>query len=1265
MRAFVVLIGALARLLGIIAWFLLAVLVGVFVALQTEWARDGLRDTILGYLNNGIRGRVEVDRIGGTLPFSVELEGVRIFDPDGFETLSVERFAADIDLLQLLDRRVELARVEVLKPDLRLFDPAQRIAIARAFEPRTPSPPRPPRPDTGTPSPWIVRIGSVDFERARLGSLAPGLDVGLSQLDLSVAIIFGPNGLRWNDLAIDASIEAPTLLAWLFAGGGLSVRSSGLLGASSIDIQTFTAQVGPHAIGLEGLVDLQAPDRSRIDIDGLTVDTRGWHGVPAEAQGVAQGYGSVRTHRDGAQMQLVVFTPLGELWVQGGATLGDLAAIARGKAAPVLGEWSLAVEGAHLRVPESWAPPGSSMAEVVHAGQVELMVTVDGYALPTAPDHRLRGDVDIVAVAGDGAVGHALVRMRHLPANAKSPAGWGFRLEFDRMGLQPWLTMAGVPTVDGMAEQITARGILTLLPETPGGFELIVGGGLRGSLDGTLPASEPGAPPVIMRVGRAQSRFQVQWNGSGLPEVALFARTDQAAVFGAEADALAVRLFSGQVRDGGARFDAEVSGEVLRIGPLFIGDATVPIGADIGPELTLENVRIEPSVGRLMVGDAFMSGRVRGPLRIVAEGEHHRVRGTLVGTDLVAGPASTARADIDLDVRLPRLERPERLVGEAVSAEVTATLEGSRVTGGSETAVGAEMARVSAEVRWPRGFEGPLDLIASIEGERVRTPAAQTDRATGRIEGRIDPAGSTLETLIPRFALSAELDSALIVASPLLGRRPFKRVTVSASRVGAAPIPLVAHVDVDGEGIWSFDFQGQVTPPNARQPVSADIETFVLQQRGQDQPAIEIAGARLSPEGIISVTGLTVRGRDDSASRLTAGGYLDIVRGEVDANIDLVGIDIASFVGRFESFLNQPLLSQYGAGGRIDADIDMYGTLADPTLSLTLDLVAGSWQEARGLKAGIRFNAAPTGVTTTANASWREGLDNIVVDAELPGRWSLDPVGIVWDEGRTIRAHVDVREPDLAGAITTLGELGLMSEPPDLAGGVVASLDIGGRPGDASTRLSVATSGLVIAGRDDGDLTLDLDTASPETRVEFRWMRDSGARLAQVLATLPFTPVRALGQDDPVAYAITRMKAAPSTLSVDIPMTRLGDTPLAAFVTNIPGTIAIETDVQFEGTLVAPAISGRIDVAGLSLLPEASVTRIELLTALDTLNVGVSTLTGDGAEWLDGKLRLPVLSRFTQSPEPIFSLPMFGPSTSGGCCPTSATPRRSSCRTAR
>ena len=227
--------GLLKFLLWTVAIVLLLV-VGVFVFLQTRPGKDLVRDIVLGVLNDTFRGRIEVDEIGGFLPFDAELIGVRAYDPEGKIVLNVERVTADFHPFGLLDSRIHLSDVKVEQPTVAIFDAQDRMALLRAFEPRIPS-------TDDSPMPWVVEFERVQLVEGRLDGIVPGEDFALTELQLDVSLGLSAEGLQWPKVEVRGRPVGTSELVAMVGGdsqeaGLIVIRTSGGL---STEAPTTTA----------------------------------------------------------------------------------------------------------------------------------------------------------------------------------------------------------------------------------------------------------------------------------------------------------------------------------------------------------------------------------------------------------------------------------------------------------------------------------------------------------------------------------------------------------------------------------------------------------------------------------------------------------------------------------------------------------------------------------------------------------------------------------------------------------------------------------------------------------------------------------------------------------------------------------------------------------------------------------------------------------------------------------------------------------------
>ncbi len=1241
MRKLAIIAGALFRLLLLIALFLVAVVTGVIAALQTDWARDGLRDTVVGRVNEGIQGRLSVGRLAGTLPFEIVLEDVRIDDPDGAPVLRVERVSAGLDVLRLLDRVVEVDRVAITAPDLVLFDPQGAIALGRAFQPRQPRAPKPPAETSTAPElAWTINVRSIALTEARIEDVVPGEAVDLGGLDLAVAIRVDADGIHWTDLAVVASVTPSPGLAWLVPAGGLRIASSGVASARRIAVDAFDVQLGPHALSLSGGFEPSQGPSGRVAIGGLQLDTRGWPSLTPVLHGTVSALGELSLGETGLGMHLEALTPVGALTLQAGAAPAGEGFFG-GPAGLRLGEFDVQVLATDLGVPDALLAAAGDSGDALRRAVAEVAVRVDGRGLPGDPDHRAEGAVEVLAATADGEVGHALVTLRHLPVAGRIASGWGFRIDVDNLWLQPWLGLVGQPSLEGRVEDVGFRGVLSL-PASAGvggtagaGPEIILAGGVRANAFGAVLDADGVATPLS--AGAVRVRTQVDWDGRGVPVVAAFARLEDAYFGEVRAGRAVARVFSGAPGPDGVAVRGQAEVEDFAAGGFSLGEARIPLDGQLafreGEGLRLDRLEASPDVVRLAIAGTGGLQRARGELRLVAEGQRQRVNGQLRVTAPRFTPVGADEAEIALELWTPRVFGPVALTDGAIDGTVQLRADGGRLDGGATL---AEL-RLESAVGMARGIGGPVELNGRILADGFSGFDLRARHLGGLFGVRLVPGADDVADLIAELGLAVDIDDVRFVAPDLLARRPLRKVTLTTTRTEDGRLPLDLDVTLDDR--YAFETRAEVRLPRGGVGLSAAVEAFSLRDVEAQRNIVDIEGAMLTPEGIVSVSGLVIHGPEDGAGRLTAGGYLDLRQQEVDANIDLTSVDVAAFFQLGEALLGSPIAPGLDAGGRLSADLDLYGTLKDPTLAATVSLDDGRVGRSDTLGLQLAFEARPEGLQGSVEATWRATGARLVGSWRLPGRWSLAPVSIVWDDTRELTGRLELDDEDLGATLASLdAAAGGRVVPIALGGAAQLRFDASGRPGAAATNLALTTRGLVIDDFADADLDLRVGTRIPDTTVDLGLTRRDGQSMARLDGTLPFIASRALGAASPGAWVMERLRASPAALSLNIPSTTLGRTPAAPFVPAALAALGLGVGLKYEGTLGRPELRGHVDVSGLEALPDQSVTRIQLSTVLDVLHADVNTLASDGPQWLDADVQLPSLSRLLDKPETALQL---------------------------
>lgn len=114
------------------------VVVGIllFGALQLPQSKDYISEQLVQLFNDNYEGRIEVEQLGGTLPFSTDLYNVKIYSPDDTENpvLTVQRTRLRVGLWDLLQRNISIHALELDHPFVQLErNQADELTIESTF----------------------------------------------------------------------------------------------------------------------------------------------------------------------------------------------------------------------------------------------------------------------------------------------------------------------------------------------------------------------------------------------------------------------------------------------------------------------------------------------------------------------------------------------------------------------------------------------------------------------------------------------------------------------------------------------------------------------------------------------------------------------------------------------------------------------------------------------------------------------------------------------------------------------------------------------------------------------------------------------------------------------------------------------------------------------------------------------------------------------------------------------------------------------------
>ncbi len=239
----------LRRWLRRLLWALLLVLLVVAGlagiagrALQTPWARDALRGLIERRVSAAIHGRLRLAALGGRLPFSPLLAGVELCGAAGERLVRVERIGLEIDPWALLDGRIAIERLRLVRPQLWLQQTdAGQLDLLRALEPTAPGPQ-----DQQQPSQLALRIERLQLDGGR---------VALRRPDDQQVELTGLSALAWLDWSAGRlQLRLHSLAGrWLETGWPLQLAARAAVAGSRVDIHHLRLALGSSLLSAPAL----------------------------------------------------------------------------------------------------------------------------------------------------------------------------------------------------------------------------------------------------------------------------------------------------------------------------------------------------------------------------------------------------------------------------------------------------------------------------------------------------------------------------------------------------------------------------------------------------------------------------------------------------------------------------------------------------------------------------------------------------------------------------------------------------------------------------------------------------------------------------------------------------------------------------------------------------------------------------------------------------------------------------------------------------
>lgn len=1235
-----------------IAWLLAAIvllLLAVFVFLQTTPGRDLVRDLVVDVLNDTLRGRIEVDRIGGLLPFSAEIEGFRVYDPDGRLVLSVARVTADFHPLELLDRTVHLSDVLVERPEVLLFDEDNHLGLLEAFSPRVITP------DTEDP-PWLLTFEGIRLDAGTIERIMPGADsLSLKGLALDLTLGLRADGLQWPHLALRGRLEGPSPLADLF-GGELTLTTRGGFAGALVRVDTLELALAGHTVSASGFIDPSATpglaaslelSRVHLDLERLPEPLRAQLTIEGQTSpGAFDGAGRFALSQAGlATLELTATSPLAllRLWLSADLRLDQ---------PELLGDWAARIRLTDLALPASVA---ARLPEETRSSRLALLINADGtHAPPGRPGDggRLHLELDLIERREGAPPGRLrLVVDRQADLDAPAATAWSARMSVDEIGLQPWLQLANEPDLVGAIDHFFLEGRVILPPGEPPIVDALIASDV--SVHGELRALTPSRTIQADRLALSGS---LSWQGHGLPTLRLDLSGDELGFAPGRADS--VRLALDLVDRDGPELQGSVIATGVRYEDLSIGRLEVPLALALGPTLesgALPTGRIRWTGSDIALG-ARRVARTSGDLVVSREGRSHRVRGRVTHEGGVFDrELSVGGSALDLDLVLaPSRDAP---VGGPITGRVDGTL--TRIASGPYKVAAMALVDLKVDVPLgPRGLDGSIAAVGKVLSAGVEGPEGTAGRLNLDLDTRLDL--STMEAAGRARVEATDVVVRTANAGPLGENQRFAKLVVDAEAKGGGRIALSGSVaqarprraapTPDGAASSAASnlearFRGELTLPSKGRPLAAQLESLELFRQGDLEPLLSLGPTRFVDGGWIELDSLALRAQRRMGA-ITASGRFNPRTGELELDLVIDELQLArwaSLVREVQRWLDldaPPLaLWPHQPAGRVALTLSARGSLASPTLELRFRAGALSYGKVEGAHLDLLASVERGAVTFDLSARWR-GQAAVNAHGRAAAQVSLDPPRLAFDDAAPLAFEVRAEERDLSDALTALADVLPGFEPPRVDGLFELVLKVAGTA--AEPRLDTA---LVVEDLDlssnwrGGRLSLEGLAREDASAFSFALSDASGVTQARVDVTLPFSIPAAFRERDPIPWARARLDHRDFSVTVRAPPFIVGKSPLADLLPLDLAELAGEIDLRLGGTFIEPTLKGQISLHSPETLPMALDFGLSLGTAPDgSLGARLAVTHPDGASLVEGSLNLPDLSALLRSPDSIPAL---------------------------
>lgn len=1061
---------ALAVVVGLVA----VALVGARLYLTGPRTRTLAVDTV----GKVLQGRLDIGELSwDAFPHAVTLHDVTLDDPAGAEVARIGELHADLGLLALVRKRIELKELDATDVHVTLKKgPEGDYTILDALSPKAPSKPTPQRSGGG----WAVDVEDLDLSKVDVELHQPKLDAAVrgASLENGTFALDGPqmqaslDTLAADEVTADVAghhfeIAYPKLQDLAFHRGQDAARAAA-------SFESFTAQLLGGHLNLSGQVaGLGAGAAVTLDVSGSGVielsDPALLDLIPASLRTRLAPQGRVRLQAS----------------VSGRADAPQVDLTVRGKDLKIVGERvaELALQGAWTGTEATVDSLELRFPEGALSGRARVALAA---APPTFSAHLKAEDLPLRDL------GKAFVRPGLLPRRLGGTVDvTGKGLEDPRAQVKLDLTVAGRPSaVPGYVP-----GTVHLVGEavaTRAGADVkqlsATGQGLSVRLSGRVPFEPAGALDLVVDLDDRQPPRRLR--AFGLPATA--------------------RRLTLHATAGGTLGDPTAQGKLTASG---VKTKDLP-PMELTAPFTFENGRLtlETATARAAGGLAQVEGSIAilPPTKKDAGGDPPGGGGADpppggAGADPLPGgggagadppPGGRSAAPLDANLRLRISDLP---VGPYTGGVVTGTLFLTATVRGS---LKAPVGQGSVLVRDPAVRGVPLAKVAADIEFRGRTAeltniVVQPAEGAGGLEGRatVDLEDKTLDASVQ----ASELPLALMAAFggldvPVGGVLAFRATAQGPFSDPAYEVKGTAsEITVDSAPLGTARLDASGTLQKVQATVSLDGPAGTLSAEGAYDLASEsVDGTVLARKvhldalpGLLPGDGAVASVQGVASGQVSVKGRLPVPE-NVAGTVRIAGFSLAG--PPLETPITLHLAPRPDAPGvTVNADLAGLGsalaTLSPgPPLSVRVEGRLEALPVERFVPLLGQYDAEVR-TTGTFDATWtgegggtRAQVDLSRLDLSLPeGRLSATrPVVVAWDGERLQVKQLALEGP--AGAFTASGTVGPsaldLSANGSLEMGLVAPFVPGIARASGTVRLQLRVGGTTDAPSLDGSLSL-------------------------------------------------------------------------------------------------------------------------------------------------------------------------------------------------